>query len=342
MKVGWRAYLRLARAQTAAVEGAGFPLAAWIGGAPLWALPLFALLGILCHFGGFGENGITDLSYDRADPSKATHPLVTGALPRPRAMAFVLGCQMGGLVLFYGVFGWLGHAGDSLPFLAFLSYVVLGHVYNFLGKRWKPGAVMEISGAFALAFLACATAWTGRASVLVWAVMAYAGAMTAFQIAIAGELKELGQANEKNLLRRLGARIARREAPRGTAEELELDAGPRVWTLSMGLTGLKLATLIVIAFLAVWWWGVFTAGVAGVALTVYTAALLAKRTWDRPKLMRLMGLGEAGSYLLLVLALVPRLGVELAVGFLVLPVVWYTGMNRALWVGTGSSWAPGV
>src|SRR5271157_5449292 len=192
--------LRIARAQTAAVEGAGFPLAAYLGGAPVWSLPLFALFGILAHFGGFGENSITDIGLDRLDPNKRDHPVVSGRVAVHRAMLYVYACQALALLLFLGLLEARGTVA-VLPVAALLGYIGLGHAYNFLGKRWKPGAVLEISGAFALAFLACGTAWTGRTTVLVDIVAVYAFFMVAFQIAIAGELKEIERDNEENLLR---------------------------------------------------------------------------------------------------------------------------------------------
>ena len=261
-----RDYLRLGRAQTAAVEGAGFPLAAWIGGAPLWALPLFALLGLLAHVGGFGENGITDLRYDRLDPSKATHPLVAGRMSILSALLLVFGCQAAGIGLFLGLAQYSSHLAQ-IPLLAFVGYIGLGHAYNVAGKWWKPGAVLSISGSFALAFLACGSAWTGHANGLIWAVTFYAFVFTAFQIAVAGELKELGQSNERNILRRLGTRIGALMGPLdGILKDLErggakVTRGPRAasgdflfpsastWELAWALSALKAVALGVVGLL---------------------------------------------------------------------------------------------
>ena len=354
--------LRLFRAQTAAVEGAGFPLAAWIGGAPLWTLPLFAVLGILSHFGGFGENGITDLAYDRLDPSKADHPLVTGRMRFRRGLTLVYGCQVAGIALFLSIL--FGHATDvTVPLFAFVGYVFLGHVYNFTGKWWKPGAVLEISGSFTLAFLAVATAWTGRTSMLVVVVAAYAFIFTAFQIAVAGELKELAQANEKNLLRRLGMAVVSPFAPLFQIADsvqthgdtvamgdrtpprhfLTLGWPPYGGLLAIALSMAKAAALGVVAWLVAGpLWGFVVWSVTLVAFIFYTWALLRPGSFDRPKRVRTMGIGEASSYLFLVLAVMPLLLPWLWVLFIVLPVAWFVGLNRMLWSGSGSAWAPGV
>jgi 4-hydroxybenzoate polyprenyltransferase len=355
-------YLRVARAQTAAVEGAGFPLAAWIGGAPLWSLPLFALFGVLSHFGGFGENGITDLAYDRQDPAKLHHPLVSGRLSFRRGVVFVYSCQAAAIALFVVLLALSPAAHHLWPVEALIAYVVLGHLYNFIGKEWKPGAVAEISGAFAFAFLACGTLWTGGANWLVWTVMVYAFAMTAFQIAVAGELKELGQKNEKNLLRRLGMRVVgtpletvpaitdvvaaiEREGgtvrPKRPGQFLAGSADATVFYST--LTTAKVAVLLSIAYY-VWPgdWELLVGAATFVVLIVYQIVLTRPGAFDRPGRVRTMGLGEAASYLLLVFVLAPLFGWWLVAGFVVLPVVWFVSMNRALWEGSGSVFAPGV
>jgi hypothetical protein len=342
-----RDVLRLYRAQTAAVEGAGFPLAAWLGHAPLWSLPGFALLGLLAHFGGFGENSFLDYlaGFDKSDPSKADHPLVAGRMTVGHAGAWVYLAQVAGVLVFVTL---LFHGVRALPVLAFAGYIGLGHAYNLVGKRNKPLAVAEISGAFALAFLACGSLWTGAADPVVWAAAAYAGVFTAFQIAVAGELKELAQPGERNLLRRLGSRVepgmgGSAADPRGIAIEPHLDVGPGTWVLATVLTGAKwiaLGILLVLLWPGFWWYPAFV--VAGVALYVYGRALLRPGPFRRPRRVAVMGAGEAASYLLLVLAVAPAIWPWLVWAFAALPVVWFAGMNRLLWPGSGSALAPGV
>jgi 4-hydroxybenzoate polyprenyltransferase len=328
-------YLRIARAQTAAVEGAGFPLAAWIGGAPLWILPLFALFGIFAHFGGFGQNSITDLEYDRRDPNKQDHPVVAGRVRVSEANAFVYGCQILGILIFVMIgISHLALTTLVLPCALLGGYVLLGTAYNLYGKRNKPLAVLEISGAFTLAFLAAGTLWTGHATTLVWTVGAYAFVFTAFQIALAGEVKELAQAGERNLLRRLGSRILPEEW---------FWPGILVVVFGFILSFGKAITLGAVA----WevdgsWWYVAVFFVSWMSFTVYTSLLLRPGPFDRGHRVRVMGIGEAGSYLLLVLALAPALWPWLWVPFIVLPVLWFVTLNRALWSRTGSAWAPGV
>ena len=344
------------------MEGAGFPLAAWIGGAPEWSLPLFALLGLLAHLGGFGENGLTDLEYDRLDPSKADHPLVSGRVRFGTALAFVYGCQAGGVLVFVLLSGHLGTSAWHPTLLSvgsFLGYIVLGHVYNLYGKSWKPGAVLEISAAFSLAFLAAGSVWTGSATPLVWLVSLYAFAFVAFQIAVAGELKEIERPNERNLLRRLGSRVGAgplgatspawsrvaEQNPGGVTGDTTPFLIPSTGTLALGfgLSAAKAAALGALAWdLAGALWGAVV-GVASLCLFgLYTAVLLRPGPFNRGARLRAMGIGEAGSYLLLVVALGPALWPWLVGAFIIIPVLFFGAMNRRLWRRTGSAWAPGV
>ena len=345
-----RDYFQLARAQTAAVEGAGFPLAAWIGGAPLWILPFFVLYGILAHFGGFGENSFSDLSYDRLDPSKAAHPLVSGRMTPREALAFVYGSQAAAFALFLGMLQYSSHL-SPLPLAAFFGYQILGHLYNYTGKWAKSAAVLEISGAFALGFLASGAAWTGNATGLVWAVMVYAFLMTAFQIAVAGELKEIERSNEKNLLRRMGSRVgpgvlgaasptlARiHDAAVVSGAKITGDDRPflltsgRSWGLGLGLSAAKAVAIGAVGYLLLGGtWGEIAFFVAFAVFYLYTVTLLRSGPFDRRRRVKIMGAGEATSYLVLVFALAPALWPWLLAAFLVLPVLRFTGIKICIW-----------
>lgn len=339
--------LRLGRAQTAAVEGAGFPLAAWIGGAPLWTLPVFALLGVIAHLSGFGENSLTDLEFDRKDPSKADHPVVAGRISVRGGWTFVLVMQAMAIVVL-ALLTW--SSGHWVAWVPFIGYIGLGHAYNLVGKKWKPGAVLEISGAFALAFLAMAMVWTGRFDNTITAVAVYAFLFTGFQIAIAGELKELGQPNERNLLRNLGTRVTPEISPLVSRESIRPEAllpslvvSEQVWAFAFILSAAKAIAIGTVGWMVLGpEWGLIIGAVSGGFFVAYTVALLRPGPYDRPRLLRIMGGGEAASYVLLVLALAPTLWPWLLVAFIVAPVVWFISMNRLLWNTSGSAWAPGV
>ena len=356
-----RAWLQLGRMQTGAVEMAGAPLALYLGGAP-WPWLLYGvLLGAVCHFVGFGVNswlGFTSGQDDpRQAPDKAGHPLQRGAIDARTAGRVLLVLQAVGLVMFVPL------GGDRwIPWAAFIGYAAFGWLYDLFASRQMTLGTVEISVSFALFFIAFGAAWTGAVSPLVAAVSVAALCWVAFQISVAGYTKDLGHGGERNLLQRLGSRVG--PGPLGAASptlasllaqaesggakvtgntEPFLLTGTGTWALALGLSTAKAAALGAVGWLALGLnWGVLAAIVSFLAFALYTVLLLQPGPFDRPRRVKIMGLGEAGSYLLLVFALVPALWPWLWVPFVVLPVLWFTVLNRVLWVGSGSAWAPGV
>ncbi|MGI0156268.1 MAG: hypothetical protein ACREDE_09105, partial [Thermoplasmata archaeon] len=127
------------------------------------------------------------------------------------------------------------------------------------------------------------------------------------------------------------------------ALERFLFPGGGTWALAIGLSAAKAAALGAVGWLVLGpGWGLPVGLVGWLAFFTYTLLLLRPGPFDRPRRLRIMGLGEAGSYLLLVFALVPVLWPWLWALFVVLPVVWFVSLNRVLWSGSGSAWAPGV
>jgi 4-hydroxybenzoate polyprenyltransferase len=359
-----RDFMQLGRTQTACAEGAVFPLIAYLGGAPLWTLPLFALIGFLVHVGGFAENGMSDLKYDRTDPNKSHHPVVAGRIPTRSGWIFAEGVFAAGAILFFAL---ALYRGAYLAMLPFAGFLVFARAYNFLGKSWKPGAVLSISLCFSLSPLACGMLWTDRISPIVFAVFLFAFALEAFQIAVSGEIKDVGQMEEKNLLRDLGARLTpggpmnyitpllltndTTASARGRAFSGDwFYPGLAAFVLAGVLTLAKILTLEWVASVVVvsWSWPggflwILMSGIVGTLVLAvgYLLPVLAPGPFDRGRRVRTMGLGEAAGYLLLVLVVSPLLLPWLWLPFVVVPVLWYAGFNRAIW-STGSAWAPGV
>ncbi len=330
---------RLGRLQTAVLEMLGFAIAGILGGFPIAWIPVLVVFGLLAHLAGFGMNSVSDFlaGYDTRDPAKADHPLVAGRMSVREATSWVFlwvcfGILMEGAILFATL-----ERGISigLPLLAFAAYLALGTLYNVSGKGHKAVKVLEISAAYALGFLAVGTAWTGTSTWLVDLVAFYIFLYGAYDIAIAGELKDIGQAHEDNLLRRLGANVE--------PETLWLLMGPKAQVLAAILAlGKTLVVAAIASAQGVVLWAVLITLPTLVILSLYGKILLHSGPYDRPRRMKTMGLGEAASYLLAVIALAPVLGVAGTAALTVLPVLWFVGVNRWLWPSTGSSWAPGV
>ncbi|MEM5820026.1 MAG: UbiA family prenyltransferase, partial [Candidatus Aenigmatarchaeota archaeon] len=179
-----REYLQLGRAQTASVEIGGFTIAGILSHTPLWLIIIYAFMGLLTHLAGFGENSISDLKYDKSDPNKQKHPLVSGKISLTQGWRFVLILQMI-VILFVLII--ITYRGTYLSLIPFLIFIIFGYIYNHYAKIHKVLGVFSISLSFSSIFLTMAMLWNGSISLLIWSVIIYSFLYVMVQIAIMGE-----------------------------------------------------------------------------------------------------------------------------------------------------------
>lgn len=344
--------LILGRMQTAAVEVGLFPLVAWLGGVPWVWLPFFIVLGLLEHFGAFGENSLSDLAYDKNDPAKQDHPLVAGRMTEKQGWLYVGLAQALAFSMFLWLVTWRGTVWTLAPFLMFM---LTGYLYNHRSKGNKMLGGIAIAVSYASLALAIAGSWGHALSTgALEAIFLWNGGYVLYQIWVAGEVKEVGQQNEHNLLRGLGTRV----------KDGRLIVSADVIGLSLILVLSKLWTFLevygtvvlhqpfpwyIVPHLLSWswslWWPTLMAVVILLFLLAYDAKLLKPGKFDRPQRMKVMGLGEAFSYVLLPVMLFWILPVWFFLYLVLGPVVFFAGLNRVLYVKKGtskSSFAPGV
>jgi hypothetical protein len=325
-------YAILFRAQTAAVEVGLFPLAAWLGGAPWIWLPFFVLLGVLEHFGAFAENSVSDYEYDlrqaKLTGDKADHPLIAGRMTFGQAWVATALCQTASLAMFVYVVGLRHTLWTLIPFGLF---IVLGFWYNHRGKEAKLAAGLSIAFSYGFLALSVMAVWNG---IIVWSLFLFVTAYVLAQIWLGGEWKELAQGHERNLLRALGSKV---------------DGGRMVTSTDVGLlvvflVALKVWTIsLFVHMFTPWWW--VTIVFAVLIFGVYEAKLFRSGPFDRPRGMKILGLGEATSYLMMPIALFWSLPVWFFLYLVLAPVLWFVLFNRTLYVVKGtskSSFAPGV
>lgn len=322
----------LFRAQTAAVEVGLFALAGWLGGAPWIWLPYFVLLGVLEHFGAFGENSVSDYEYDKKQAAltgdKADHPLIAGRMTFGEAWVAVGLCQAISVAMFVYLVGLRHTTWTLLPFLLFIA---LGFYYNHRGKENKLAAGLSIALSYGFLAFAVTAVWNG---VVVWPLFLFVTSYVLAQIWGGGEWKELEAGHERNLLRALGSKV----------EKGRMTTSTDVGLLITFLVALKVLTISLFLREWTWWWWV-TVLLAVLVFGGYEAKLFRSGPYNRPKGMRLLGLGEAASYLLLPIALFWSMPIWFFLYLIIAPVVWFVGFNRSLYVQKGtskSSFAPGV
>jgi hypothetical protein len=310
----------------------GLAIAAYLGGVQPAYLILFVLLGWLVHSAGFGMNSLVDYlyGYDKADPSKSHHPLVSGRITVLQATVFVFGLQI--VSIFYFIL--LSHTALSLA--AFAIYVLSGWLYNLLAKRNKWAAMAYLGISMGALFFAGATV-NGVTTTTIIAASLYTCFTTVFQIGICGDLKDLDAGtSEVNVLQQLGTHV---------------DNGMMVtsaggYALAFALSAIKTAFIWYFAYTIIPLWSIPVAIISGAVFFLFSyREMEGNRPYNHAYRLKLIGLGEVMAYILLVIAAFPLFlswAPYAFVFYFIIPPAYYFLMNRAIWPASGSGWAPGV
>jgi len=202
-------YLRLGRAQTYPADWLLVLVPFMAGtGVSMDAVVILSIFMFFVHIISFGENSLLDFTqgYDKADPSKAHHPLSTGAITVPDAMSFIhwgkAFLMLGGCAMIY--------AWAPNPLMAMFCL--------FMWYAWGTAYNLGLSKVSLLGFLPICLCfsfmggfgWYLSHEILTptgWWYIAYTFTVILFQISWSGHLKEMGQAERSNLLIKMGASL---------------------------------------------------------------------------------------------------------------------------------------
>ncbi len=202
-------WLQLFRAQTAPATICLIMLP-YLMNADLFTLQslILFMFCILIHWISFGQNSLLDtaMGYDKRDPSKSHHPLITGAIKLSTAHNIIhwslCGLAVGAILISL----WLS-PNPLLAIICIVVWSVFGYAYNSgLDKECILGFLpISISfaamGAFGY-FLSHSTIdLTG------WILMLYFFVTILFQCSYSGHLKEIEVGERSNILTRMGAKV---------------------------------------------------------------------------------------------------------------------------------------
>lgn len=330
-----RKYLQLTRAHTAPLETvpAALGAALAVGGLFNEAVLAWAVFGALYHFAGYGANSFLDwaLGYDKDDPNKQDHPLNTGALSQMGAAAAVVAFNAAYLLL--GIYLTME---NFLAFSIVIASFLMALAYNTFGKRTKYKFIpisLAHTGVFIAPYIALggdlfsSVFWTATAYMIVWIV---------FQIAISGELKDIGNPDEENLLADVGCYVNNQRTEYVMKKRPFIKINPLVRTFAV-LLGVAKATAgfyIVIETASgpmaslVTVMGVF---VAGLGVMVNTEVLTRSGSFDREHRVKVMSYVELWTLILFTFAFLPVVGVVGAFLIAAVSVIWLVVMNKVQW-----------
>lgn len=313
-----RKYLQLTRAHTAPLEVVPAVIGASLASGSVLnpAVLGWAFYGLLYHLAGYGMNSYSDWKngFDKEDEYKQHHPLNTGEMSEKTAYETVTF-----LLLITVVWGVTMAYGSIPALLVLIGGAVAGYFYNEYGKYFDHKWVL-ITIAHSTVFVAPYIAEGGKANTLTFiAGLAYMISWVGFQIAVSGEVKDIGQRDESNLLREMGAK----KMPYGVYfpdEALAFATSLKVVGLVSAL-GLLLSTgwdaillaMVIILFLATMY---------------YVSKLLETGFWDRRRRVGYMSIIEL---ITLDMMLVSTLGKVWSVYILGVSIAWVVLFNKIQW-----------
>lgn len=259
--------------------------------------------------------------YDRNDRNKQHHPLNEGSLSVVKARVVVIGSTM--FTVAYGV----GLAlPRQLPVFVLALGAVSGIVYNKLGKRTllKP---FFISVAHTTVFVVPYLSLGGKPSDITFLLSTLFVLLWVFyQIAISGEVKDIMQMDEENILRVLGTRINMMEdkvyfSYVVTVSSLLIKA----LTVGVGLFILLSLTedLLVLSF------PVFI--FLSVVMVNYSLMLTLGGSYRRGTRIRWMATVEMCTLFIFIIVLQPVIGYVGTITLMVLSSVWVAVFNKLEW-----------
>lgn len=318
----WRAWLIFMRPHTASLTWSVALLGYLAAGGELFSWGALAAfkLGLIWHITGFTHNNIADYKYDLTDPNKQHFPLVNGTIPYKYAKIFVAKAFIVlGIVIF-----WV--AGTNIAALTVAAVgVASGVIYNLYGKRhyWKP---IPIATCFASIPLLTYLSTGKEPGFLIWTITGVVFLQIVFQIAVSGELKEIEQASEKNILRALGAKVVGTEW-RGYYFQGSIGVTSLGWITKA--SQLILAAQLLVKSEELLSWIAFI--LISAFILLFSAELTGSGKWDRGKRVKKMAMVELLSYWILVAALAQTIGVaEALLLFFAMPA-WFMALNKVMW-----------
>ncbi len=293
-------------------------------GASLAGALLLAGFGILVHLFSFGQNSLLDTTVihyrgvepaDMTDPAKRTHPLVTGDIEFSKAHS-VINWGLALLVTIAGIWSLFG-ANPTASMFSLIVWVIWGWGYNAGLSKISVFAFLPIS--------ICFTGLTGWAWFLTHETIGFTGLYyfayvfltILFQISVEGNLKEMAQVEQSNLLIRLGASL------RGGYFHPGWSA---VWGIGIKILGMLLLFPLLMADFSIFKgvWFIICMGPVGTLL----GYLCLPHVYDRPReLKKMSGMEIASIYCPIPLMLPwPTATVLMLAG-----VIWFVGVNKLLW-----------
>lgn len=206
--MGLKHWLQLTRAHTAPLEAVPAAIGGLLatGGSVTGGVIGWTIFGLLYHLSGYGMNSLRDWQkgFDQNDPYKQHHPLNSGDLYEEIASEVVVALFV--VTISFAAVGAILSPHTLLTISLISVAVLFGVAYNEIGKYTKHKYIfisVAHSMVFAIPYVALGggvdeVLLFGTLSVFMWVV---------YQISISGEIKDIVQDGEENILRSMGVTV---------------------------------------------------------------------------------------------------------------------------------------
>ena len=317
-------YLMLLRIHTAGVTAVVVLLGALLMECrKATTLLLLFISGVLLHTSGFALNEVMDLPYDKSSPHLKHKPLVRGSVKRSSALLLSIILFLLSITLFFI------SLQSVIALLLLLLSSLLGVTYDLWGKRF-PFTDLPLAGWFALLPVASSSAFGGPPPII-YLISLFLFLQILFNNSVEGGLKDLEsdlESGARGTLIYLGAgRGGRLKGPALTyslAVRLLLASAPLLPIFITGFYSTPLKGVIILFNLL---------------LLIFSFKTLLKPPREREQLLKEFTLHEVGSFLLLILLLIPLLPVKFLPLLLLLPPIWNLLFTKLIY---GRAGTPGV
>jgi 4-hydroxybenzoate polyprenyltransferase len=274
---------------------------------------LFAI-GLLFHFYGFTLNEYSDIEIDRYAKELSEKPLVSGTIKRSHALYAAL------IAVIAALFITIFYFRSLQAILAFLIAVLLGGVYDLCGKKFFGADFILGTSIFFFCLFGAQTVSTELTPVVLSVAFLFFIQLT-FQTGITGGMKDIPHdflAGAKTSPVYLGCRVIGRK--------LIVTHGFRTYVLGM-------KAVHTFAIVMIFWLGIIElSGVSFIQIFILTLLILSMwattikalglRTFDRKRLMQLLGAQEIVTYPIVPILIIGMIGFWNALFLLFLPIIW--------------------
>lgn len=276
----------------------------------------WAFFALLFHAFGFLQNNIFDYDYDKKDPSKAHHPLMTGEITVERAMGLDVLLCLATVALQIAL-----SLGNPIPTIVLLISILFGTLYNYLCKRTLLGPLL-ITASLSTLVMVPYLSYASTLSPLMWLLVAFTAFLMLYQISVSGYLKDFKQTDEVNLLRAMGSRLE--------GDDLKLSLQAKAYAYTLTSIKFLLSGAIAVGLRTVTW-AFLGAGSMAVAFLLMSSKLTESGPFKHDKRVKQMALVEVLSYFALVFAVEGAIGWMGVAALVLLPMLWFVVMNRIIW-----------